>query len=123
MLPCQSYYVTAGNILRDPWDTIWRGELFRSFRDRVDDPIWAGLPQKCWDCTDLPLCGGGCRIEREARDGFRLAEDAYAAGCTGCNTRTSHASEPSFQPISLVLDGFIPSASLTNPIRRGSGVV
>ena len=123
VLPCQSYYVTAGNILRDPWETIWRGDLFRSFRDRVDDPIWAGLPQKCWDCSDLPLCGGGCRIEREARDGFRLAEDAYAAGCTGCNTRTAHASAPSLQPIPLVFDGFVPSASLTNPIRRGSGIV
>ena len=76
VLPCQSYYVTAGNILRDPWEAIWRGELFRCFRDRVDDPRWAGLPQKCWDCPDLPLCGGGCRIEREARDGIRLAEDA-----------------------------------------------
>ena len=123
VLPCQSYYVTAGNILRDPWEAIWRGELFRSFRDRVDDPRWAGLPQKCWDCADLPLCGGGCRIEREARDGIRLAEDAYAAGCTGCNTRNAHASAPSFQPIPLVPDGFVPNASLTNPIRRGSGVV
>jgi MoaA/NifB/PqqE/SkfB family radical SAM enzyme len=27
VLPCQSYYVAAGNILRDPWETIWQGEL------------------------------------------------------------------------------------------------
>ena len=123
VLPCQSYYVSAGNILHDPWEAIWRGELFRSFRDRVNDPRWAGLPQKCWDCADLPLCGGGCRIEREARDGIRLAEDAHAAGCTGCNTRNAQANAPSFQPIPLVPDGFVPNASLTNPIRRGSGVV
>jgi radical SAM protein with 4Fe4S-binding SPASM domain len=65
VLPCQSYYVTAGNILRDPWDEIWEGELFRSFREREEDPRRAGLPEKCWECPDLSLCGGGCRIERE----------------------------------------------------------
>lgn len=73
VLPCQSYYVSAGNILRDPWEQIWQGELFRSFRDREDDPCWAGLPKKCWECPDLPMCGGGCRIEREARDRARVA--------------------------------------------------
>jgi radical SAM protein with 4Fe4S-binding SPASM domain len=65
VLPCQSYYVAAGNILRDPWDEIWNGELFRSFREREEDPRRAGLPEKCWECPDLSLCGGGCRIERE----------------------------------------------------------
>lgn len=67
VLPCQSYYVSAGNILRDPWDSIWNGGLFRSFRDRVQEPRQTGLPPKCWDCPDLPLCGGGCRLERESR--------------------------------------------------------
>jgi radical SAM protein with 4Fe4S-binding SPASM domain len=67
VLPCQSYYVTAGNILRDPWDTIWNSDLFRSFREREEDPKSIGLPKKCWDCPDLEMCGGGCRLEREAR--------------------------------------------------------
>ncbi len=67
VLPCQSYYVSAGNVLRDPWEHIWKGELFRSFRDREEDPVWAGLPDKCHGCPDLPVCGGGCRIERESR--------------------------------------------------------
>ncbi|MCE5266783.1 MAG: radical SAM protein [Planctomycetaceae bacterium] len=65
VLPCQSYYVPAGNILRDPWERIWHGKLFRSFRERTLDPRAAGLPERCWSCQDLPLCGGGCRIERE----------------------------------------------------------
>jgi radical SAM protein with 4Fe4S-binding SPASM domain len=73
ILPCQSYYVSAGNILRDPWDSIWRGELFVSFRDRETLKGAAGLPEKCWECPDLPSCGGGCRIEREARAGRRVA--------------------------------------------------
>lgn len=65
VLPCQSYYTPAGNILRDRWDPIWNGALFRSFRDRVTDPRRCGLPEPCWECPDLPICAGGCRIERE----------------------------------------------------------
>ena len=80
VLPCQSYYVSAGNVLRDPWEQIWKGELFRSFRDREDDPRAHGLPEKCWECPDLPLCGGGCRIERELKDD----PGGPAAGCQSC---------------------------------------
>jgi radical SAM protein with 4Fe4S-binding SPASM domain len=80
VLPCQSYYTSAGNILRDPWESIWKGELFRSFRDREEDPTWAGLPEKCHACPDLPVCGGGCRIERESRDG------EAPAGCQSCSS-------------------------------------
>jgi len=65
VLPCQSYYTPVGNILRDSWSTIWQSPLFRSFRDRVIDPGRSGLPPECWQCPDLALCGGGCRIERE----------------------------------------------------------
>lgn len=83
VLPCQSYYVSAGNMLRDPWERIWRGELFRSFREREEDPVWAGLPAKCHGCPDLPVCGGGCRIEREARDGVA------PKGCQSCSTGSS----------------------------------
>jgi radical SAM protein with 4Fe4S-binding SPASM domain len=64
VLPCQSYYVAAGNILRDPWRRIWRSDLFRGFRDRVRNPQASGLPERCWQCPDLPICGGGCRLER-----------------------------------------------------------
>ncbi len=73
VLPCQSYYVTAGNILDDPWDAIWNSELFLSFREREENPIAAGLPEMCWDCPDLSMCGGGCRLEHEARAGGRQA--------------------------------------------------
>ncbi|MBP7690974.1 MAG: radical SAM protein [Anaerolineales bacterium] len=101
VLPCQSFYVSAGNLLRDPWDQIWHSGLFHSFRDREDDPQTAGLPEKCWDCPDLPLCGGGCRLEREARAGQRTA-----AGCGAA------------QPAAA---GFTPNASLTRTSRRATG--
>jgi len=65
VLPCQSYYTVAGNILRDSWQHIWENDLFRGFRDRVRDPQACGLPEQCWQCPDLQLCGGGCRLERE----------------------------------------------------------
>lgn len=123
VLPCQSYYVSAGNILRDPWDAIWHGGLFHSFRDRTADPRAAKLPERCWECPDLPLCGGGCRIEREARDGVRLAEAAQASGCTGCTTRASSSQFGSLQPIPLLDGGFVPNASLTGTRRRGNGAV
>jgi radical SAM protein with 4Fe4S-binding SPASM domain len=77
VLPCQSYYVAAGNMLCDPWEHIWNSALFRSFRERVDHPAQAGLPEPCHDCPDLPLCAGGCRIEREARAGRKPGDLAH----------------------------------------------
>jgi len=65
VLPCQSYYAPAGNILRDPWERIWHSELFLGFRRRVVDPRGGGLPRRCSSCPDLPLCAGGCRLERQ----------------------------------------------------------
>jgi radical SAM protein with 4Fe4S-binding SPASM domain len=69
VLPCQSYYVAAGNILHDPWRRIWESELFRGFRERVRDPRSCGLPEHCWQCPDLSICGGGCRLERMKDEG------------------------------------------------------
>ena len=130
VLPCQSYYVAAGNILRDPWEEIWQGALFRSFRDRVEDPRWAGLPEKCWECPDLPLCGGGCRIEREARDGNRIADSGHGGGCAGCSgscgTGKSAAPDLPFTAdiaLTLLPTGFVPPSGQIDSPRRGSGVM
>lgn len=126
VLPCQSYYVSAGNILHDPWEKIWDGELFQSFRYRELDPKGYGLPEKCWTCPDLPLCGGGCRIEREARDGVRVAEGS-GGGCSGCSgscgTGNSahqvkgHSHTAGYIPAG----GFTPSPSTTRTKTRASG--
>ncbi len=69
VLPCQSYYVAAGNILRDPWRRIWNSDLFRGFRERVSNPEKCGLSEHCRQCPDLSLCGGGCRLERMKDEG------------------------------------------------------
>ena len=76
VLPCQSYYTPAGNLLRDPWNAIWESPSFRSFRDRTNDPRGAGLPPECWECDELPVCGGGCPLERQHRDSRSLSDRA-----------------------------------------------
>lgn len=56
VIPCQSYYQQVGNILTDPWDSIWNHGLSKSLRDRKY------VPEKCLECTLLPECGGGCPL-------------------------------------------------------------
>jgi radical SAM protein with 4Fe4S-binding SPASM domain len=112
VLPCQSYYVAAGNILRDPWKTIWQGELFRSFRDRNEAPRVAGLPEKCWHCPDLPLCGGGCRLEREARQAAPAGPPPATCG-GGCSTNGNGAKN--------VTAGFVAAPGATSAARRAQG--
>jgi radical SAM protein with 4Fe4S-binding SPASM domain len=56
VLPCQSYYVSLGNLLRDPWPAIWNHELARYLRNRDF------LMEKCYHCPDQMLCGGGCPL-------------------------------------------------------------
>ena len=57
VLPCQSYYVALGNILKDSWDSIWNHPLSESIRNR------SNIPQKCSDCSLLVECGGGCPLQ------------------------------------------------------------
>ncbi|PIE52714.1 radical SAM/SPASM domain-containing protein [Candidatus Fermentibacteria bacterium] len=59
VLPCQSWYESAGNFLTDNWEDIWNGELLKGARERtwVDDT--------CGECVHLTLCGGGCPLENK----------------------------------------------------------
>jgi radical SAM protein with 4Fe4S-binding SPASM domain len=56
VLPCQSYYEPLGNLLHDPWDSIWEHELARSLRER------RFVPEGCRACAVLAECGGGCPL-------------------------------------------------------------
>ena len=60
VLPCQSYYHPLGNILRDPWESIWNHKLAVKLRERH------GLPAKCEGCPVVAECGGGCPLQFEA---------------------------------------------------------
>ncbi|MCA9122396.1 MAG: radical SAM protein [Planctomycetaceae bacterium] len=115
VLPCQSYYVSAGNVLRDSWESMWNGSLFKSFRERELDPQASGLPEMCWQCPDLPLCGGGCRIEREAQSGIRVSGEP-SRGCGGCGAGGCHTSP------ATTMGGFVSLDSLVlKTKRRGTG--
>ncbi len=56
VIPCQSYYVSLGNILKLPWAGIWDHELSKNLRGRLD------IPQKCTDCALVSECRGGCPL-------------------------------------------------------------
>jgi len=55
--PCQSYFESLGNILKDPWQSIWNRPLAVSIRKREY------VEPKCKDCPQLQICGGGCPLE------------------------------------------------------------
>ncbi len=57
VIPCQSYFVPLGNILKDKWDKIWFNELCIKLRNREY------APQKCRKCPHFHVCGGGCPLE------------------------------------------------------------
>lgn len=57
VLPCQSYYHRLGNILTDPWESIWNHRLSVQLRERH------GLPAKCEGCPVVSECGGGCPLQ------------------------------------------------------------
>lgn len=59
VLPCQSYYQSLGNLLRDQWQDIWEHPLALSLRNRSD------IPEGCKSCEFLAECGGGCPLARE----------------------------------------------------------
>ncbi len=63
VIPCQSYYRALGHILRDPWEAIWNHDLARSLRER------RYVPDKCIQCPELTLCGGGCPLYLEHGEG------------------------------------------------------
>ena len=56
VLPCQSYFSSLGNILKDSWKSIWNHELAINIRERK----W--VPEKCVGCPDYDVCGGGCPL-------------------------------------------------------------
>jgi radical SAM protein with 4Fe4S-binding SPASM domain len=67
VLPCQSYYYPVGNILRDPWETIWNHPLCIRLRER------SHAPQACQSCPLLAQCGGGCPLKWEVRPEMGLS--------------------------------------------------
>lgn len=57
VIPCQSYYRSAGSILEDSWADIYDCGLMRSLRERD----W--VDAACRSCSEFDLCGGGCPLD------------------------------------------------------------
>ncbi len=55
--PCQSYFESLGNILTEPWTKIWNHPTAQKIRSR------AYVEEKCEECPQLQVCGGGCPLE------------------------------------------------------------
>jgi len=55
--PCQSYFESLGNMLKDDWPKIWNHPLAVSIRKREY------VEPRCKDCPQLQICGGGCPLE------------------------------------------------------------
>jgi radical SAM protein with 4Fe4S-binding SPASM domain len=60
--PCQSYFESLGNILTTPWEKIWHNPLAESIRQRDY------AEEKCQDCPQLQVCGGGCPLELQNKN-------------------------------------------------------
>lgn len=57
VFPCQSYFESLGNILKDDWKNIWNHPLALRIRNREY------VEPKCKECPQLQICGGGCPLE------------------------------------------------------------
>ena len=55
--PCQSYFESLGNLLKDDWSKIWNNPLSVKLRNREY------VEPKCKECPQLQICGGGCPLE------------------------------------------------------------
>jgi radical SAM protein with 4Fe4S-binding SPASM domain len=56
VIPCQSFYQPLGNILSDPWESIWEHDLAIWLRERHY------APEECQICDVFNECGGGCPL-------------------------------------------------------------
>ncbi len=57
VIPCQSYFIPLGNILRDEWKKIWQNPTCLKIRARKY------APDKCFECPSLNICGAGCPLK------------------------------------------------------------
>lgn len=66
VLPCQSWYEPVGNILNDPWETIWNAPICRRLRSKEY------MPQSCSGCDRFDLCTCGCPLETDKQETVSL---------------------------------------------------
>ncbi|MFH1437658.1 MAG: radical SAM protein [Pseudomonadota bacterium] len=76
VLPCQSFFVPAGDILADDWEDIRNGPVFSRVRS------WRSGIYACGDCPDAGLCRGGCPLQEDFDLELRRCPGAYGTAAT-----------------------------------------
>jgi radical SAM protein with 4Fe4S-binding SPASM domain len=69
VIPCQSFYKQLGDILSDPWETIWNHEIAVNLRERKY------IDEKCEQCVLLSECGGGCPLYTKEQGYAQILSD------------------------------------------------
>jgi radical SAM protein with 4Fe4S-binding SPASM domain len=60
VIPCQSWFKEkVGNILKDPWSSIWNHPVNVGFREKA----YLKGREECQECEYLNQCYGGCPLE------------------------------------------------------------
>ena len=54
VIPPRGPYRSAGNLLHDTWESIWKNEAFKIYRERVE------APTRCDRCPGLTICAADC---------------------------------------------------------------
>lgn len=72
VIPCQSFYEPVGNMLQDPWESIWDHDLARWLRERKY------MPEACHKCAVVEECGGGCPLTLLNQDQQPIDFSEYA---------------------------------------------
>jgi radical SAM protein with 4Fe4S-binding SPASM domain len=60
VIPPRGPYLSAGNILTDEWQVIWKNEAFKRYREQVI------APNRCLDCPGLIICEADCPREQSS---------------------------------------------------------
>jgi radical SAM protein with 4Fe4S-binding SPASM domain len=61
VIPCQSWFEPLGNILDDPWETIWYSDIAKAIRAK------AYMPEECAGCDHYDNCTAGCPLEKDGK--------------------------------------------------------
>jgi radical SAM protein with 4Fe4S-binding SPASM domain len=62
VFPSRGEKVRAGNVLNDPWKSIWSSEVFRKYRDRVESDT------HCSICPGMEICAADCPADPKGWD-------------------------------------------------------
>lgn len=57
VIPARGPYLSAGNILTEDWQSIWKDDVFKIYRDRIERPT------RCEDCPGMAICAADCPRE------------------------------------------------------------